>query len=168
MSDLTTLTDTEARDLLAAVYADVQRRDAVAQAPAQAEALATAYAAAIGRKDGDPWQAPTGAHDVYLMGAVVNTAEGYRRSTHAANSWDPLDPHGARWWEPVWTDGDDWTTTPPEGAPIEPWDPARSYSNPPGAVVTHNGQVWDLTHTNADPGWEPGGAGMHSVWKART
>ena len=39
--DLTTLTDTEARDLLAAVYAEVQRRDAIAQAPAQAEATAT-------------------------------------------------------------------------------------------------------------------------------
>ena len=54
LDHLTTLTDAEARDLLAAVYAEVQRRDAIAKAPAQAEALATRYAAAIGRKDGDP------------------------------------------------------------------------------------------------------------------
>ena len=41
LDHLTTLTDAEARDLLAAVYAEVQRRDAIAKAPAQAEALAT-------------------------------------------------------------------------------------------------------------------------------
>lgn len=81
MIDLTTLTDDEARDLLARVYADVQRRDAIAQAPAQAEALAAAYAAAIGRQDGDPWQAPTGAHDAYPLGITV---------THGGKTWESL------------------------------------------------------------------------------
>ena len=35
--DLSTLTDDEARDLLAAVYAEVQRRTTLANAPAQVE-----------------------------------------------------------------------------------------------------------------------------------
>lgn len=49
---------------------------------------------------------------------------------------------------------------------FEPWDPLRSYSPP--ATVTHNGRVYDLTHTYASPGWEPGDPTMHAVWKART
>ena len=60
MDDLTTLTDDGARDLLAQVYADVQRRDAIANAPAQAEQIRRAWADASGRKDGDPWTQPTG------------------------------------------------------------------------------------------------------------
>ena len=36
------LTDAEARNLLSRVYAEVQRRDTLAQAPAQAAALASA------------------------------------------------------------------------------------------------------------------------------
>ena len=87
--NLTTLTDDEARELLARVYADIQRRDAIAQAPAQAEALAAAYAAAIGRQDGDPWQAPTGAHDAYRQGATV---------THDGRQWESLTP--ANVWQP--------------------------------------------------------------------
>ena len=87
--DLTALTDDEARDLLARVYADVQRRDAIAQAPAQAEALAATYAAAIGRKDGDPWTQPTGAHDAYPLGAVVTDAGKMWISLIPANVWRP-------------------------------------------------------------------------------
>lgn len=81
MIDLTTLTDAEARDLLAAVYAEVQRRDTLTQAPAQAEALAATYAAAIGRKDGDPYQPVTGAHDAYPPGSIVSEDGEYYRAT---------------------------------------------------------------------------------------
>ena len=88
--DLTALTDDEARDLLDAVYADVQRRTTLANAPARAEALATAYAAAIGRKDGDPWVQPTGAHDAYAKGITV---------THGGKTWESLTPAN------VWTPG---------------------------------------------------------------
>ena len=80
LDHLTTLTDAEARDLLARAYAEVQRRDAIAKAPTQAEALAAAYAAAIGRKDGDPYQPVTGAHDAYPPGSVV---EGNAGEYHA-------------------------------------------------------------------------------------
>ena len=88
--DLTTLTDDEARDLLDAVYAEVQRRDTIASAPAQAEALAATYAAAIGRKDGDPWTQPTDAHDAYAKGITV---------THGGKTWESLTPAN------VWTPG---------------------------------------------------------------
>ena len=87
--DLTALTDDEARDLLDAVYAEVQRRDTIASAPAQAEALAATYAAAIGRKDGDPWVQPTGTHDAYPLGITV---------THGGKTWENLTP--ANVWEP--------------------------------------------------------------------
>ena len=40
--DLSTLTDDEARDLLAAVYAEVQRRTTLANAPAQVEQISRA------------------------------------------------------------------------------------------------------------------------------
>ena len=86
LDHLTTLTDAEARDLLAAVYAEVQRRDAIAKAPAQAEALATRYAAAIGRKDGDPYQPVAGAHDAYPPDSIVEGNAGeYHRSTALAS-----------------------------------------------------------------------------------
>ena len=87
--DLTTLTDAEARDILARVYAEVQRRDTLANAPAQAEALAATYAAAIGRKDGDPWTQPTGAHNAYQFGAVVTDAGKTWISLIPANVWRP-------------------------------------------------------------------------------
>lgn len=89
VDDLATLTDAEARDLLACVYAEVQRRDTLASAPAQAEALAATYAAAIGRKDGDPWTQPTGAHDAYAKGITV---------THGGKTWESLTP--ANVWPP--------------------------------------------------------------------
>ena len=111
LDHLDTLTDAEARDLLAAVYAEVQRRDTLAQAPAQAEALAATYAAAIGRKDGDPYQPVTGAHDAYPPGSIV---EGNAGEYHRSTAWASHAPGttGAPW-ERVWANGDGWTTTPP-------------------------------------------------------
>lgn len=106
------------------------------------------------------------AHDAYGMGDVVAVEGGYRRSLLAANPHDPMDAHGARWWEEVWPDGDGWTTENPEGEVIEDCD--RNHTYWPPAAVQHKGQVWDLTHTHASPGWEPGDPAMHAVWKART
>ena len=119
--DLTTLTDDEARDLLASVYAEVQRRDAIAQAPAQAEALTATYAAAIGRKDGDPYQPVTGAHDAYPPGSVGSDGGNHYRAT----AWASHAPGttGAPW-ERVWVDGDGWTTE--AGTPIPEWVPSAA------------------------------------------
>lgn len=157
--DLTTLTDTEARDLLAAVYADVQRRETIAAAPARAADLAAQYAQAIGRHDGDAYQPVSGAHDAYPPGSIVSEGDDHYRAT----AWASHAPGttGAPW-ERVWPDGDGWTTTPPADQ-VEAWDPDASYRRP--SVVTHKGKTWDLVHTNSDPGWEPGV--VPGVWAAR-
>ena len=160
LDHLTTLTDAEARDLLAAVYAEVQRRDAIAKAPAQAEALATRYAAAIGRKDGDPYQPVTGAHDAYLPGSIVEGNAGeYHRSTALASHAPGTT--GAPW-ERVWPDGDGWTTTPPAAGPLV-WAVGIS-AVADTTVVSHEGRLWrcKVTHVT-HAGWVPSAA-THAVW----
>lgn len=167
MIDLTTLTDAEARDLLARVYADVQRRDAITQAPAQAEALAATYAAAIGRKDGDPYQPVTGAHDAYPPGSIV---EGNAGEYHRSTAWASHAPGttGAPW-ERVWPDGTGWTTTPPATGPLA-WAVGISAVGPadpdgkPQTVVSHEGRLWrcKVTHVTHS-GWVPSAA-TYAVW----
>ena len=160
LPNLTTLTDTEARDLLAAVYADVQRRDAIAQAPAQAEALATAYAQVIGRHDGDPYQPVSGAHDAYPPGSVVSDGGNHYRATALASHAPGTT--GAPW-ERVWPDGDGWTTTPPAAGPLV-W--AVGISAVAGeTVVSHEGRLWraKISHTT-HTGWVPSAA-THAVWR---
>ena len=159
--DLTTLTDDEARDLLAAVYADVQRRDTIAAAPAQAEALAAQYAQAIGRQDGDAYQPATGAHDAYPPGSVV---EGIPGEYHRATAWASHAPGttGAPW-ERVWPDGDGWTTTPPADSGPLVW--AVGISAVAGeTVLSHKGRLWrcKVTHVT-HAGWVPSAA-THAVW----
>lgn len=81
--DLSTLTDSDLDELRVQVLTEQERRRTITDAPAQAVALADRYAAAIGRQDGDPWQAPTGAHDAYRQGATV---------THNGKEWESLAP----------------------------------------------------------------------------
>jgi len=80
---LTDYTDTALQQLQGEVYLELNRRATLANAPAQAEALTATYAAAIGRKDGDPWTQPTGAHDAYAKGITV---------THGGKTWESLTP----------------------------------------------------------------------------
>lgn len=150
MIGLTALTDDEARDLLAAVYAEVQRRDTIAQAPAQAEALAATYAAAIGRKDGDPWTQPTGAHDAVPLGATVTHGGKTWESLTAFNVWAPSP--SSPWWKEV-------TDNPGP----QPWALGTYYFI--DTRVTFGGQTWRCLHEHlAQAGWEPGAPGMHAVW----
>lgn len=87
--DLATLTDEDLDALRVAVLTEQERRRLIADAPAQAVALADRYAAAVGRQDGDPWQAPTGAHDAYPLGATVTDAGKTWVSLIPANVWAP-------------------------------------------------------------------------------
>ena len=82
MTDLTALTDADLDALRLAVLLEQERRTLLAQAPARAAELATQYAQAIGRKDGDPYQPVTEAHDAYPPNSIVesNTSE-YHRAT---------------------------------------------------------------------------------------
>ena len=87
--ELTTMTDEELDQLRVEVLIERERRRLVADAPAQAVALADRYAAAIGRQDGDPWVQPTGAHDAYSLGITV---------THGGKTWESLADNNV--WEP--------------------------------------------------------------------
>ena len=96
MDDLTALTDAEARDLLGRVYAEVQRRDAIANAPAQAEALSATYVAAIGEPGVPDFVQPSGAHDAYQIGDRVRFDCKVYESLIGGNAWSPT-AHKAGW-----------------------------------------------------------------------
>ena len=89
--ELTTLTDEDLDQLRVEVLTEQERRRLIADAPAQAVALADRYAAAIGRQDGDPWVQPTGAHDAYNKGDKVSFNGQDYESLIDGNSWSPSD-----------------------------------------------------------------------------
>lgn len=158
--DLITLTDDEARDLLARVYAEVQRRETIANAPAQVERISRAWADASGRQDGDPWTQPVGAHDVWATDAVCQWPVGTYWQATSATAHEP-GTTGAPWVR-VWPDGPRWTTTPPSAAGPIPW--AIGQQIKAGDKRTHGGRVWTakLAHTT-HAGWPPSAA-THAVW----
>ena len=166
MTDLESRPTPELEALINDAYVILERRRILESAPAQAEALAATYAAAIGRKDGDQYQPVTGAHDAYPPGSVVSEDGEYYRST----AWASHEPGttGAPW-ERVWADGDGWTTTPPAAGPLV-WAVGISAVGPadpggkPQTVVSHEGRLWrcKVTHVT-HAGWVPSAA-THAVW----
>ena len=103
-----------------------------------------------------PFVQPTGAHDAIPPNALRSFPDGTVRR-NISGQWLAHGPD---------TYPRGWATE--SGAPATPeaWDPEATYHPP--ATVTHRGEVWDLVHDHALPGWEPGAPGMHEVWKART
>ena len=79
--NLTALTDDDLDALRVSVLTEQERRRMIAEAPAHAEALAIAYATAVGRKPGAPYQPVTGAHDAYPKGSIVSLSGDYYRAT---------------------------------------------------------------------------------------
>ena len=160
MTDLTALNDADLDALRLAVLQEQERRNLLAQAPAAAVELATRYASAIGRKDGDPYQPVTGAHDAYPPGSIV---EGNAGEYHRSTAWASHAPGttGAPW-ERVWADGDGWTTTPPAAVPLV-WAVGIS-AVADTTVVSHEGWLWRCKVTHAThAGWVPSAA-THAVW----
>ena len=159
MPDLTAMTDEDLDALRVAVLTEQERRHLIADAPAQAVALADRYAAAIGRQDGDPYQPVTGAHDAYPKGSIVSQSGDYHRAT----AWASHAPGttGAPW-ERVWPDGPGWTTTPPSAAGPIPWAVGQQVEA--GDKRTHAGRLWSaqIAHTT-HVGWEPSAA-AHAIW----
>lgn len=158
--DFTEHTDDDLDALRIAVLTEQERRRTIATAPEQAETLATVYAAAIGRKPGDPYQPVTGAHDAYPPGSIV---EGNAGEYHRATAWAYHAPGttGAPW-ERVWADGDGWTTTPPAAGPLA-W--AVGISAVAGeTVLSHEGRLWrcKVTHVTHE-GWVPS-ASAYAIW----
>lgn len=163
--NLMALTDAEILQLRGDVEADIARRTVLNTAEEQAQELSEAWYQASGRKPGDPWSQPRGAHDAYPPGAVVtDKGQAYRNDHPGPNGWKPGDVGAS--WTPVWPDGEGgWTTTPPaepDGGPAA-WMAGVAYK--PGNRVTHDGKVWEclLAHTSHD-GWKPS-AHTHAVWK---
>lgn len=89
MKDLHKIEDEQLWTLKHQIDAEVKRRQVIAEAAEKAARLAREYQDAIGRRPGDEWIQPTGAHDAYPAGIVV---------THAGKSWVSLAP--ANVWEP--------------------------------------------------------------------
>lgn len=58
--------------------------------------------------------------------------------------------------------------SPAEDDAVEAWKPWDGISNKyqPGAVVSHNGKVWESVHT-AQNVWEPGAPGTENMWKEK-
>ena len=146
--DFTTYDDTELDALRVEVLTEQERRRLIAEAPAQAVALADRYAAAIGRQDGDPWVQPAGAHDSYPLGITV---------THEEKLWESLTP--ANVWEPGVSG---WRERVAEGYPawVQPTGAHDAYNK--GDRVSFNGQDYEsLIDGNT---WSP--SDYPAGWKA--
>ncbi|MDO5625006.1 MAG: hypothetical protein Q4G71_09980 [Pseudomonadota bacterium] len=89
MIDYKTLPLEELQSIAYHANHELHRRATIEDAQRQAEAIQVRYANAIGRKDGDAWVQPTGAHDAYKQ---------YFVCSHGGGSWESLVPNNV--WEP--------------------------------------------------------------------
>lgn len=108
------------------------------------------YAEQVGRDltEGAPFVQPTGAHDAYPKDSIVTHDGKTWRATRAGANGVPGE-------SPDW-----WLI--PEGGEIPAWtQPHAGTEYELGALVTHNGHVWENEHDLN--GWEPGTP--HSQWK---
>lgn len=132
MIDLTGYTAAELAAIVRDATAAYERRLALESAQERMEEIAADYAAAIGRVDGDPWQAPQGAHDSYREGATV---------THDGKTWVSLidwNVHapGVSGWREV-TEGD------APAAWVQPTGAHDAYQT--GDIVSFEGRVYRST-----------------------
>ena len=157
--DLTTMTSEELTELEQSIQAERFRRAASDVLPLTINNLVEEYQQAAGLTEGSPFVQPTGAHDAIPPNALRSFPDGTTRK-NISGQWLAHGPDEfPQGWEIVSPLPD------PDNPPA--WDPTATYSKPPGATVTHKGVVYDLTHSVALPGWEPGDPAMHAVWKAR-
>ena len=186
--DLTTLTVEQAINAMAAI--EVAQRDlAVALDALRVVATTqTRIAETAGQwldvRDGhapDPatatvddypaYVAPTGAHDAYPQGRIIRADGQLWQARRSGVAHSPAE--APEEWQRVWIiDGALSVTPPPDpdtGQPDWPdWDASTAYRRGDETImVVHAGRLWELIHTNADAGWEPGAAGMHAVWADR-
>lgn len=150
MPDFTDMPLDELQELLAAAQEELNARTLADQYGAKIDQVIREYASAAGRdlEDGAEYVPPSGAHNAYPKGAIV-TYEGktWRATRAGANGVPGQSP--------------DWWLIPEEGE-IPAWSqPHAGTEYELGAIVTHNGHVWENTHDVN--GWEPGTQG--SQWK---
>lgn len=147
--DLQALETAEFQTLVTMVNAEAQRRRVLATYTEDMDRLQTAYQEARGiiKGTGAEYVPPTGAHDTYRLGDIVQFDGKYYRSTIPNNAWSPADhPDG---WEEV--PADDL----PEGTGEETtldypaWEAGVQYKQ--GDRVQHNGVAYEViqAHTSA-------------------
>ena len=168
LPDLSSWTETDLDAMAAEVAAERARRWALEQAPQRAQEVqeaaaveldriaATWHAAHEGTGTLDApveWEAPSGAHDAWPLGAVVTVdGETYESliPNNATRPGDPTDPQSGRWWRKVSTSADP-----------DPWAAGRMYLV--GDRATHAGSVYRCIYEHYAQ-LPPDDPRMHSTW----
>lgn len=134
MIDFAGMSSEELEQLIDGATAEVRKRRVLESAQRKAEELSREVLAAEGVNEGDPWRQPTGAHDAYPMGWVVEHGGQMWESLVAGNVWEP----GVSGWRAQPGEGED-PDTPAEW--VKPTGGHDAYST--GDRVTFNGQVYE-------------------------
>ena len=169
MSTIPDLTNTSSwpdEDLISlhsAVLREMTRRQTLAEAETRTTEIAAAYLDARDGTQPTPsaetladvatwpdWVQPTGAHNAYPAGRIVQHNGVLYRSLIAANVWEPGGkgvPAGL--WKTVTDAGD-----PPPTPDAPKWAAGTAYTV--GYTVTYGGQVYRCVQAHkANVGWEP-------------
>lgn len=146
-----------------ALRRELERRHLLRTAPAEVEQLVEQYQEATGRKDGDPWAQPAGAHNAYRRGAIVTHLGKRWESLTGANvhqPGDPADPQSYRWWKDLTPEPD------PEPGEARQWNPnGHQYSV--GDLVKYQGKTYRAIQAHpSQPGWTP--AAVPALWQVVT
>lgn len=169
------LTDEEA----SALFAALRRREVMRDAELRIEAVSEEYLTARDGHTPDPatatvedypaYVAPAGVHDAYSQGYIIHWDEKLYRAVRSGVAHNPTEAP-EEWQEVFLVEGEITTerpVNPDTGQPDWPaWDPEASYHQGSEPIkVVHKNRLWELIHTNSDPGWEPGT--LPSVWADR-
>lgn len=144
--DLSALSLEELINLRGRVAAEIHRKQTLADAPARVDELATQVLTAEGIAPGDPWRAPTGAHDSYPSGWLVTHGGKTWESLIPANVWEP----GVSGWREV-TEPDPDTGEPTYPEWVQPTGQHDAYQT--GDRVTFDGDVYESVIDNNT--WSP-------------
>lgn len=146
--DIRDASDAELRRLKTMIDTELQRRDTLATAEKQSTELNTAYLAASGVAQGDPWRQPTSAVDAYPLDWTVEHDGKTWVSLVAANVFEP----GVSSWREVVAEGEAPEWAQPSGA-------TDAYNT--GDRVTFDGAVFEsVIDSNV---WSP--AAYPNGWK---
>lgn len=154
MIDLRQMSTEEFNAHVSAVNAEVERRRTIANYEETIARLQAEYQAALGivKGNGTQWQQPTGAHDTYKVGDIVEYSGNFYRSMIANNAWSPTDCPDV--WERVPDDEIPEGTGEPEELDYPAWQAGTEYK--PGDQVLYNGVAYEIiqAHTSATH-WPP-------------
>ena len=181
LTDRDTWTDDDLDQLRIAVLTEQERRYLLDTAEQRVVDVSSAYIRARDGAQPDPAAAtaddyplyvtPAGGHAAYTSGYIIRDDQGQlHRANRSGVVHSPIE--APEDWTRVWLIDGALSDTPPvdpdTGQPDWPaWDSTVTYRRSADQVVkvTHEGHLWNLVHDNAVAGWEPGGVGMHGVWK---